>query len=334
MCAIPQPDKPIKFLDLLDALVYPRGSSAESDALLLSLQSIGAVHRSSLFHQLTQGHLGLPVKGRWGIPFIPSEQVVAHDVERLRLLSGCLAESAYALSRVAMVSGLGGTAKIERLNKVLTSLVCVMITRSMLGETTWREAFEGAVSIIEDNGGPDGIIQLAVGLSEEMKQRTRSLLEDLTLVDAWRCLGSGQAPIQWKGMSSRWWYASLSYTCPGVTGTDHRSDMFQDRQDEGGHDPFHLTGGMERKMFHIVSVRGRVHACSMRLTNQLNKVNMVVSEKLQLAQMGCIVTPDMRMRGNEILIELNLLQVCEDPDQTPRVRIGNYVLSRVLQVSL
>ncbi|OCF44423.1 hypothetical protein I317_01683 [Kwoniella heveanensis CBS 569] len=66
--AVPRANQPIQYLNLAQCLANRRGTSIETDAVLLSLLSVAAVHRSSIVMQQEHKYLKSPPVGRWGSP--------------------------------------------------------------------------------------------------------------------------------------------------------------------------------------------------------------------------------------------------------------------------
>ncbi|WWD01469.1 hypothetical protein V866_008413 [Kwoniella sp. B9012] len=66
--AVPRANQPIQYLNLAQCLTNRRGTSIETDAVLLSLLSVAAVHRSSIVMQQQHKYLKSPPVGRWGSP--------------------------------------------------------------------------------------------------------------------------------------------------------------------------------------------------------------------------------------------------------------------------
>ncbi|ORX35592.1 hypothetical protein BD324DRAFT_652141 [Kockovaella imperatae] len=254
MCAIPQPDKPIKYFDIINSIMNPRGSSLESDSLLISILSIAAVHRSSMFFQQDKGFLGEAPIGPWGAPPLPITGPSDHSISRLRKVGENTSKMALDLCRTAMVLKLEGTYSPKEFaisNKLLTGVMCIIDSQEMLGGLLWKEAFDVGLELVKMRGGPRTMLELSESSSEESLSTARSVLENMAYIDMCRCMASGARPMVLLEAFEPWWFDFVK---------DHPPDSM---------DSFQYAFGMDRGMLELA-----------------NRVNRLVYEHTLLAKMS------------------------------------------------
>ena len=212
MCAIPQPDKPIKYFDIINSIMHPRGSSLEADSLLVSILSIAAVHRSSIFYQQDKGFLGDSPIGPWGAPPPPISGPSDHSISRLRKVGENTSKLALNICRTAMELKLEGQYTPKEFgisNQLLMGLMCVIDSQVMLGAPLWKEAFDIALELVKLRGGPKTMLELSESSSEESLSTARSVLENMAYIDMCRCISSGAKPVILLDAFEPWWWVIM-----------------------------------------------------------------------------------------------------------------------------
>ena len=94
-------------------------------------------------------------------------------------------------------------------NTLLTSMVCSIVGSSMSAAIQWKEAFDTALDLISLWGGPARLLQQASSIDAPTLKRTRTMLENLTIVDVWRCMSTGAAPRLLTEPFQPWWCVLL-----------------------------------------------------------------------------------------------------------------------------
>ncbi|WVQ77772.1 hypothetical protein IAR50_007462 [Cryptococcus sp. DSM 104548] len=299
LCAIPQADKPIQFFDISYSLAHPRGSSVYSDALLVSLLSIAAVHRSSLLLQQQKGYLKDVPRGTWARPSLPNGVPSSDMITRLRAIGTGFSNSSVNLCLSALLLKVPTTeTSPEIILVLLTSLLCAIISQVMIGGTKWKDAMTLACDTVSAQGGPAAMLEAACG--QPHFARTRAVLELLALVDVWRCLASGQRPLLISEPFQPWWY-------------DYTNDKGEDLSAN-----FQNKCGMDAGVLELA-----------------NRVNILVHEQNVLQSLSDqIYAVSNTTKAYDLLLELDIWVATEDRDvQTPlKILLGNQIMIHTLRV--
>ncbi|ODN98064.1 hypothetical protein I350_07706 [Cryptococcus amylolentus CBS 6273] len=301
LCAIPQADKPIQFFDISYSIAHPRGSHLHSDALLISLLSIAAIHRSSLLLQQQKGYLkGLP-RGTWARPSLPNGISSTNTITRLRAIGTCLSQSSMDLCLSALLLKLPTIETTpDNTLVLLTSLLCAIISQVMIGGIKWKNALTIACDLVSAQGGPAAMLEAACG--KPHFARTRAVLEQLVLVDVWRCLATGQQPQLLAEPFQPWWYD------------------YATAQGERSSEDFRNKCGMDAGVLELA-----------------NRVNILVHEQNVLQSISDqTYIGQNTTKANDLLLELDIWVAGEEMDgQTPlKIILGNQIMIYTLRVVL
>ncbi|WWC73365.1 uncharacterized protein I206_107332 [Kwoniella pini CBS 10737] len=212
MYSVPVQNEPIQFLHLARCLQHSRGFSLESDALLLSLISIAAGHKSSLIAQQEKKYSDKYPAIRWDVLAETNSQTESHQISSAsqsaqRLISDHFSTTSLSICQTAVAfreSGNGLTAEMS--NLLLTSALAIIIAQCLNAGTMWKQAFETACDLIDLRGGPSHMLEQAMLISQAEVVRIRLLLENFVVVDVCQCLATGSAPRLMKEPFASWWY--------------------------------------------------------------------------------------------------------------------------------
>ncbi|WRT69002.1 uncharacterized protein IL334_005984 [Kwoniella shivajii] len=328
--AIPHPNKPIHCFDVTECFQNRRGTSMEVDSFFLSLISIAAVHRSSMFLQMERKYLKQPPIGRWGVPPLPSLPPNERQIEELRKTGIQSSKASIQLSKISMSlklsspstssassslsppqghgNGNGVDSTDTNSNGItksvadilLTSIVCVCISQVMLVSKEWKEAYQVGLQIIKLRGGPQRMLKEAKEISTESMLRTRALLENLAIIDVWHCLASGNSPTLLEKEFQPWWFD------------------FADQITDSTHpDSFQFICGMDRGMLEMV-----------------NRVNILVHEYQVLSKLpNQAYSAIHSQKVQDMLLELDIWEVTiGSADRLPRVQLGNLIIAYTMRV--
>ncbi|KAK8847711.1 hypothetical protein IAR55_005570 [Kwoniella newhampshirensis] len=302
MYAIPIDDKPVQFLDITQCLQHPRGSSFESDAQLLSLISIAAIHQSSIYMQQEKRYLTSSPVGRWGTPSILYVSPTSENQQRMRAIGDHCSNASLELCKAAIALKMRKDQRVnlETLDMLLSSTVSVVISRSLAGDANWKVAFEVALKVIELRGGPAKMLEDANAESKSALLRVRTLLENLVVMDVCHCLASGSAPSLMFEPFAPWWF-------------DYSSESSS--PDET--DTVHTAYGMDRGMVEL-----------------MNRINMLVHENMALSALhDQSYISQHEQKVQDLLLELEIWEnnIGEENDLT-RVQVGNLITMHSMRV--
>ncbi|WWC91290.1 uncharacterized protein L201_006233 [Kwoniella dendrophila CBS 6074] len=187
---------------------------------------------------------------------------------------------------------------------ILTSIVCICISQVMLGSPTWKEAYNLGLKVINLQGGPLKMLEKAKKQStynsSDSLIKTRTLLENLAIIDVWHCLASGNKPTLLDKEFQPWWFD------------------FADQNTDSNHpDTFQFICGMERGMLEVV-----------------NRVNILVHEYGILSKLSNQAYVNMQsQKVQDMLLELDIWEVTiGSADRLPRVQLGNLIIAYTMRV--
>ncbi|WVW79258.1 hypothetical protein I302_101225 [Kwoniella bestiolae CBS 10118] len=323
--AIPHPERPVHCFDISECFQNRRGSSMEIDSFFLSIISIAAVHRSSMFLQLEKKYLKQTPVGRWGIPPLPSSNDPPNErqIKSLKDTSIQSSKAAIELGKIALnlkLTNLGDSpsssdqaghsmayptiswnADLQKVtDTILTSVVCVCISQVMLVSTHWKEAYNLGLKVIKLRGGAIKLLEDAKKISLDHLNKTRTLLENLAIIDVWHCLASGAAPTLLEKEFQPWWF-----------------DFAEQVTDSTHPDSFQFVCGMDRGMLEVV-----------------NRVNILVHEREVLHKLPNQTYINIHgQKVQDMLLELDIWEVTiGTADRLPRVQLGNLIIAYVMRV--
>ncbi|WWC64098.1 uncharacterized protein I303_106705 [Kwoniella dejecticola CBS 10117] len=312
--AIPHPNKPIHCFDVSECFQNRRGTSMEKDSFFLSIISIAAVHRSSMFLQLEKKYLHQPPIGRWGVPPLPSSSDPPNKSQIVSLRNTGISSSkaAIELGKIALnlklatasnedENGVIASAELKNVaDVILTSIVCICISQVMLVSKEWKEAYNLGLQVIKLRGGALKMLEEAKNVSSDSLNRTRTLLENLAIIDVWHCLASGAAPTLLEKEFQPWWFD------------------FADQIADAEHpDSFQYLCGMDRGMLEVV-----------------NRVNILVHEHEVLSKLPNQAYINIHaQKVQDMLLELDIWEVTiGSADRLPRVQLGNLIIAFTMRV--
>ncbi|WWC91432.1 uncharacterized protein L201_006378 [Kwoniella dendrophila CBS 6074] len=219
MYSVPVQNEPIQFLHLARCLQHSRGFSLESDALLLSLISIAAGHKSSLIAQQERRYLDQLPSFKWDVlslndnrhPEILNSFSASQSAQRSISDHFSMTSLSICKTTVAFRSNSGTNGfTTEMSNLLLTSCLAIIIAQCLNAGTMWKQSYEIACGLINLRGGPAKMLEEARTLSNEEVSRIRLLLENFVVMDVCQCLASGAAPSLMKEPFAMWWYDYIS----------------------------------------------------------------------------------------------------------------------------
>ncbi|WWC73170.1 uncharacterized protein I206_107136 [Kwoniella pini CBS 10737] len=311
--AIPHPNKPIHCFDVSECFQNRRGSSMEIDSFFLSIISIAAVHRSSMFLQMEKKYIQQPPVGRWGVPPLPSSSDPPNKSQIISLRNTGISSSkaAIELGKIALNLKLSAsntegditlaTTELKTVaDVILTSIVCICISQVMLVSQAWKEAYNLGLQVIKLRGGPPKMLEEAKTMSADSLDRTRTLLENLAIIDVWHCLASGTAPSLLEKEFQPWWFD------------------FSDQITDAEHpDSFQFICGMDRGMLEVV-----------------NRINILVYEHGVLSKLPNPAYINIHaQKVQDMLLELNIWEMTIGSANRPaRVQIGNLIIAFTMRV--
>ncbi|WVF67221.1 hypothetical protein IAT40_001969 [Kwoniella sp. CBS 6097] len=313
--AVPRANQPIQYLNLAQCLANRRETSIETDAVLLSLLSVAAVHRSSIIMQQEHRYLTSPPVGRWGSPKSGHLALIAEsggsdtfacenrnqvgskrqegEGEYRRAVGDQFARLALDLCKTGVLLKLspGGSS-------FLANTVSIIISQALNGGRLWQEAYITALNIIKARGGPLRMVKSAQRKSETELHRVRTLLENLVIVDVCWCLASGSAPTLMTEAFAPWWF-----------------DFVVDNEDT-----VHNSYGVDRGVIEM-----------------LNRVNMLVHERrLLITALDPNYLHQHLEKVHDLLLELSVwendLQKADVTGRPARVALGNTVLIHTIKM--
>ena len=201
-------NQPIPFLDVSQCIANRHAGALESEAVLLSLLSISAIHQSSISLQRAKFHLTTDLVGRWGTP-TTSHSRVDRTNENLRELGNQLGTSALHLCRVALLLKLPTLVDAKTLHDaslmVMSSCISIIISQVMLCGSGWRAAFDLALEVIGQRGGPATMLKAARRSSRAAWKNMTTVIDILTIVDVCHCLSTMGQPRLLEQPFQPWW---------------------------------------------------------------------------------------------------------------------------------
>nr|XP_019005697.1 uncharacterized protein I203_01011 [Kwoniella mangroviensis CBS 8507]OCF69158.1 hypothetical protein I203_01011 [Kwoniella mangroviensis CBS 8507] len=322
--AIPHPERPVNCFDMSECFQNRRGSSMEIDSFFLSIISIAAVHRSSMFLRSEKNYLKQTPMGRWGIPPLPSsnDPPNSSQIKSLRDTSIQSSKAAIEMGKIALnlkfsdidistnspdeadnnaIAAPGANAEIQKItDTILTSIVCICISQVMLVSTQWKEAYNLGLKLVKLRGGPIKLLEEAKKISLDHLNRTRTLLENLAIIDVWHCLASGAAPTLLEKEFQPWWF-----------------DFAEQNADSTHPDSFQFVCGMDRGMLEVV-----------------NRINILVHEKEVLSKLPNPTYITIHgQKVQDMLLELDIWEVTiGTADRLSRVQLGNLIIAYTMRV--
>ncbi|WWC97818.1 hypothetical protein V866_004705 [Kwoniella sp. B9012] len=214
MYSVPVQNEPIQFLHLARCLQHSRGFSLESDALLLSLISIAAGHKSSLIAQQEKKYLDKYPPIRWDVLSLSNTEILnsfSASQTAQRAISDHFSTTSLSICQTAVAfraSGEGLTTEMS--NLLLTSCLAIIIAQCLNAGRLWKQAFDTACGLIGLRGGPSKMLDEARDISTAEVTRIRLLLENFVVVDVCQCLATGAGPSLMKEPFALWWYDYVS----------------------------------------------------------------------------------------------------------------------------
>nr|XP_019047906.1 hypothetical protein I302_04526 [Kwoniella bestiolae CBS 10118]OCF26836.1 hypothetical protein I302_04526 [Kwoniella bestiolae CBS 10118] len=298
--AFPDSQERDLFLHLNRCLEHSRGFSLESDALLLSLISIAAGHKSSLIAQQEKKYLDKYPPHRWDVLSLSNSEILTSfsaSQTAQRAISDHFSTTSLSICKTtAAFRASGDGLTTEMSNLLLTSCLATIIAQCLNAGKLWKQAYDTACGLIDLRGGPAKMLQEAKAVGSAEVTRIRLLLENFVVVDVCQCLATGAAPSLMKESFALWWY-----------------DYVQEDADT-----VHNSYGVDRAVVEVA-----------------NRVNMLVHEKSILGSIldkGYLEAHEQKVQN--ILQELNLWEASFllQSDGNPRVVFGNRVLVNMLKV--
>ncbi|ORY26991.1 fungal-specific transcription factor domain-domain-containing protein [Naematelia encephala] len=301
MYAIAKPNQPVPFLDIAQCLHSRRGTSYETDAVLLSLISIAAVHQASIFTQQEKKYITKLPGGRWGTSSVHTMSPTLDNQTRMRKIGVHCSNASLELCKITMALKMsdGQSTRIETSNVLLSSIVCVIISQVLAGRQQWNEAFRLALGLIETRGGPAKMLADAEEDSRSALLRVRTLLENLVVIDVCHCLATGSAPRLMVEPFAPWWF-------------DYADEVFG----PDDHDTVHHSYGVDRGIVEL-----------------MNRVNILYNERViltSLADTSYVERHDQKVQ--DLLLELEVWENSFKEGNLSRLEVGNVTMMHTMRV--
>ncbi|WVW79185.1 hypothetical protein I302_101151 [Kwoniella bestiolae CBS 10118] len=208
--AFPDSQERDLFLHLNRCLEHSRGFSLESDALLLSLISIAAGHKSSLIAQQEKKYLDKYPPHRWDVLSLSNSEILTSfsaSQTAQRAISDHFSTTSLSICKTtAAFRASGDGLTTEMSNLLLTSCLATIIAQCLNAGKLWKQAYDTACGLIDLRGGPAKMLQEAKAVGSAEVTRIRLLLENFVVVDVCQCLATGAAPSLMKESFALWWY--------------------------------------------------------------------------------------------------------------------------------